>query len=254
MDTHIEKEIIPRSEKVMKAIILSGGKGTRLKPLTDNIPKPMLPIGGKPHLEHIVELLKEHGVEHIIFSTGYLHEQIVEHFGDGSKYGIKIDYKVDGDKPLGTAGAIKNCEDFFEPLESFIVFNGDILTDIDLSMMVFQHLVNFQPLTIALVPVEEPSQFGVAVTEGDMVTKFIEKPPTFDYGNLINAGVYIMDKEVLEHIPKNEYIMVETDVFPHYADEGRLLYYKQDGMYWIDIGTHDRYDQANKDFKKNFNK
>src|SRR5579875_605649 len=128
----------------MKAIILSGGKGTRLRPLTDTTPKPMLPIGGKPHLEHIVELLTENGVDHIIFSVGYLHEQIIEHFGDGSKYGIKIDYKVDGDKPLGTAGAIKNCEEFFEPYEPFIVFNGDILTDIDLEWMYFLHILDSQ--------------------------------------------------------------------------------------------------------------
>jgi mannose-1-phosphate guanylyltransferase len=238
----------------MKAVILSGGKGTRLKPLTDTIPKPMLPIGGKPHLEHIVELLKKNGVDHIIFSTGYLHEQITEHFGDGSKYGVKIDYKVDGDKPLGTAGAIKNCEEFFEPYEPFIVFNGDILTNIDLEWMYFLHILDSSVgrITIALTPVENPSQFGVAVTECGKIKEFVEKPTTLEYGNLINAGIYIMDKTVLEDIPKDEYTMVETDVFPQYAEKGKLYFYNNKGMYWIDIGTHERYNQANEDIKKFF--
>lgn len=239
----------------MKAIILSGGKGTRLKPLTDNIPKPMLPIGDKPHLEHIVALLKASGVEHIIFSTGYLHEQITEHFGDGSAYGIKIDYKEDGDKPLGTAGAIKNCEELLDlqDHESFIVFNGDILTNIDVFFMCFVHMLksDHNKISIALAPVDNPSQFGVAVLDGINIVKFVEKPVVVDYGNLINAGIYIMDKEVLDSIPKGEYSMVETDVFPKYAEKGLLYYYYQDeNEYWIDIGTHERYNQANEDIKE----
>lgn len=234
----------------MKAIILSGGKGTRLRPLTDHTPKPMLPIGGKPHLEHIVELLKLYGVNHIIFSTGYLHEQIVEHFGDGSAYGIKMDYRADGDKPLGTGGAIKNCEDLLDN-EPFIVFNGDILTDLDLGWMDIKHLIYtaIDSITIALVPVENPSAFGVAVTEDERIIKFVEKPSTLDYGNLINAGIYIMNKKVLEDIPKDEYIMVETDVFPQYAEKGKLYAYPID-CYWLDIGTHERYNQANEDVSK----
>lgn len=237
----------------MKAVILSGGKGTRLRPLTDVIPKPMLPIGGKPHLEHIVELLKDNGVDHIIFSTGYLHEQVVEHFGDGSKYGIKFDYKEDGDIPLGTAGAIKNCENLLdlEPHESFIVFNGDILTDLDVFFMYFGHMIDSKPnrITIALTPVENPSQFGVAVLDGRNIIEFVEKPDNPDYGNLINSGVYILDKEVLDFIPKNKFCMIETEVFPFYAKYGNLYTYTEQ-MYWLDIGTHERYQQANEDIKK----
>jgi NDP-sugar pyrophosphorylase family protein len=235
----------------MKAIILSGGKGTRLRPLTDNTPKPMLPIGDKPHLEHIVELLKENGVDHIIFSTGYLHEQIVEHFGDGSSYGIKIDYKEDGNKPLGTAGAIKNCEDLLDNMP-FVVFNGDILTDINLDWMYFLHAITEGKnpfITIALTPVENPSQFGVAVTECEKIIKFVEKPTSSEYGNLINAGIYIINKEVLKDIPKDTYSMVETDLFPQYAEKGSLYMYEYD-FYWLDIGTHERYNQANEDIKK----
>jgi NDP-sugar pyrophosphorylase family protein len=240
----------------MKAIILSGGRGTRLLPLTAMTPKPMLPIGDKPHLEYIIQLLKEHGVDHVIFSTGYLHEQIVEYFGDGSRYGIKIDYKEDGDRPLGTAGAIKNCEDLIDNYESVIVFNGDILTNIDIGDMYFLHQIKSNPskITIALTPVENPSQFGVAVTDGFKIHNFIEKPTTLDYGNLINAGIYVIDKSVLHDIPKDEFVMIETDVFPRYAKEGRLYCYKDRGMYWLDIGTHDRYNQAQKDVESFFKK
>jgi NDP-sugar pyrophosphorylase family protein len=234
----------------MKAIILSGGKGTRLRPLTDNTPKPMLPIGGVPHLEHIVDLLKECGFNEIIFSTGYLHSQIQEHFGDGSAYGVKMYYKEDGDTPLGTAGAIKNCEDLLDD-NPFVVFNGDILTNINLDWMYFIHCIedDINHISIALTPVDNPSSFGVAVTKCDKITRFVEKPTTLDYGNLINAGIYIMNKEVLKDIPKDEYVMVETDVFPQYAEKGKLYAYPTD-CYWIDIGTHERYNQANEDIAK----
>lgn len=243
----------------MKAIILSGGKGTRLRPLTDHTPKPMLPIGGKPHLEHIVELLKECGFDHIIFSTGYLHEQIVEHFGDGSAYGIKMDYIADGEKPLGTAGAIKNCEDLLDDMP-FVVFNGDILTNLNVDWMYFLHSIEESTnnhITIALTPVENPSAFGVAVVECNNIVKFVEKPTTLEYGNLINAGIYIMDKKVLESIPKDEYVMVETDVFPQYAEKGNLFAYigdYLDGYHWFDIGTHERYNEANEYANKKIKK
>lgn len=242
----------------MKAIILSGGKGTRLKPLTDHTPKPMLPIGGKPHLEHIVELLKECGVDHIIFSTGYLHEQIVEHFGDGSSYDIKIDYREDGNKALGTAGAIKNCEDLLDD-KAFIVFNGDILTNLNVDWMYFLHCIEstINHLTIALTPVDNPSAFGVAVTECNKIVEFVEKPTTLDYGNLINSGIYIMSKEVLSDIPKDEFVMVETDVFPKYAEQGRLYAYRGDyidNYHWFDIGTHERYNEANEYANKKLKK
>src|SRR5437764_664585 len=243
----------------MKAIILSGGTGTRLRALTDHTPKAMLPIGGKPHLDHIVELLKESGFDEIIFSTGYLHHQIYEYFGDGSKHGVKFYYKSDGDKPLGTAGAIKNCEDLLDDMP-FVVFNGDILSNINLDWMYFLHCIESSTnhATIALTPVDNPSQFGVAVTECSKITKFVEKPTTLDYGNLINSGIYIMNKSVLADIPKDEYVMVETDIFPKYAEQGRLYAYIGDYVkdyYWVDIGTHERYNQANEDvFKKVFKK
>jgi mannose-1-phosphate guanylyltransferase len=238
----------------MKAIILSGGKGTRLLPLTLNTPKPMLPIGGKPHLEYIIELLKTHGITDIVFSTGYLHEHILEYFGDGRKFGVKIQYKEDGDKPLGTAGAIKNCLDEVGS-ENFLVFNGDILTNIDLTGIINIHKKNsrsHKDITIALAPVDDPSSFGVAVKDNGRITSFIEKPKSLTYGNHINAGIYIMNKEALEDIPSNEFSMVETDVFPAHAINSHMFYYLEEDMYWLDIGTHERYGQANSDILKLF--
>lgn len=233
----------------MQAIILSGGKGTRLKPLTDNTPKPMLEIGGKPHLEHIISLLRKYGVADIIFSTGYLHEKISDYFGDGSKFGVKIQYREDGDIPLGTGGAIKNCEDLITS-DSFIVFNGDILTDIDLIRFMSSHLFNSasnNKITIALNPVDDPSSFGVAVLDYyNRILDFIEKPKDLSYGNLINSGVYMFDKCVLDVIPKNTYYMVETELFPIYAENKSMFGHVIDA-YWIDIGTHERFTKANKD-------
>lgn len=234
-----------------QAIILSGGKGTRLRPLTDNTPKPMLEIGGKPHLEHIVTSLKNHGITDIIFSTGYLHKKIVEHFGDGSKFGVAIQYREDGEIPLGTGGAIRNCEDLITSY-SFLVINGDILTDMDYIPMIKQHMLgpmSNDRITIALTPVEDPSSYGVAVVEKahGRISHFVEKPSTLEFGNLINTGIYVMDKSVLNVIPKEKFVMLEDDVFPLYANLGNLFGHTYNDIYWIDIGTHVRYNKANED-------
>lgn len=238
----------------LHAVILSGGKGTRLGELTVPTPKPMLNIGGRPHLEHIIVLLKEFGVEHVIFSTGYLHESIENHFGDGSNFGIKFTYRVDGDKPLGTAGALKNCEDILlsssEP--DFLVFNGDILTDICYTNMVGEHRLSTEGkdgITIALTSVSNPSQFGIArIDNKKRIVEFIEKPNTMEHGNLANAGIYMMHKAVLNKIPKGEFCMLETDIFPQYSKELKLYGHHESDMYWVDIGTPERYDIANNDY------
>lgn len=237
----------------MKAVILSGGKGTRLMPLTANTPKPMLTIGDKPHLEHIIRLLQKYEITDIIFSTGYLHESIEKYFGNGNNFGVNITYREDGDMPLGTAGAIKNCEDLLDDGKDFIVFNGDILTDINLADMIKTHQENAcsqKSITIALASVEDPSNFGVAFRVKNKITDFYEKPTSLVYGTLINAGVYMMNKDVLEDIPKNEFCMIEKDIFPKYAQNLDLYCYLEDGMYWIDIGTHERYRQANEDYSR----
>lgn len=237
-----------------KAIILSGGKGTRLMPLTKDTPKPMLPINGVPHLEYIIRLLKVSGVIDIIFSTGYLHEKIVDHFTDGSKFGVNIVYREDGVAPLGTAGAIKNCEDLLDGDDNVIVINGDILTDVNLIAMAYQHVISYSAsseITMLLTEVDNPEQFGVALTDDITyrINGFVEKPKEY-VGNKINAGIYIISKRVIEQIPKNEYKMLESDVFPILAKQGKLYWYSEKDMYWIDIGTHERYNTANEDVKK----
>lgn len=232
----------------MQAIILSGGLGTRLRPLTDTTPKPMLPIGGVPHLEYQIQLLKKHGIDEIIFSTGYLHEQIVEHFGDGSKFGVSIQYREDGGKPLGTGGAIKNCADLIE-YEDVLVMNGDILTDIDLTEMIkWWDVCRLDwSLMIALAEVSNPQDYGsVNRKSNGVITRFYEKSDT-PASNQVNAGIYIMDAEAMLrfHIPDG-FSMLEETVFPSFAQSWSLLGYEHKG-YWLDIGTPERYAQANTD-------
>jgi NDP-sugar pyrophosphorylase family protein len=224
-----------------QAIILSGGKGTRLRPFTFKTCKPMLPILGKPHLEYQIDLLKQHGFVDIIISTGYLHQQIVDYFGNGHKFGVNIQYREDGDSPLGTAGAIKNCEDLIES-NHVLVLNGDILTDIDLSKLYSDRR---NGITIALAKVDDPTSFGVALmNDNNMIYKFVEKPSDKSYGDRINAGIYVLHRSVIEEMPSRTYWMFETDIFNHYAKKGLLKAYVDD-FYWLDIGTHERYEEAN---------
>lgn len=225
-----------------QAIILSGGKGTRLRPFTLHTPKPMLPICGKPHLEYQIDLLKKYGFRDIIISTGYLHQQIVDYFGNGHKFEVNIQYREDGDQPLGTAGAIKNCEDLIKT-NNVLVLNGDILTDINLNNLLDSHLN--RGITIALAQVDDPTSFGVAqLNEMDRIYKFVEKPKDKSYGDRINAGIYVVHKNVIKEIPPHTYWMFETDVFNKYAENG-LLQGHIDDFYWLDIGTHERYEEAN---------
>lgn len=226
-----------------QAIILSGGKGTRLRPLTYYTPKPILPIGGIPHLEYQINLLTKYQNDNIIISTGYLHKKIVDYFGDGSRFGVNITYREDGDMPLGTAGAVKNCEDLIEANE-VLVLNGDILTNINLDMMYEKHK---QGITMALASVDDPTSFGVAqLNQDNNIIKFIEKPKDGSYGNKINAGIYLLDREVIDTIPSDTYWMFETNVFDDYIKKDKL-YGHIDDFYWLDIGTHERYIQANED-------
>jgi len=232
----------------MQAIILSGGKGTRLYPLTLEVPKPMLPIGGTPLLEYQIRLLKQHGIDEIIFSTGYLHEQIVEYFGDGSKFGVSIQYREDGEKPLGTGGAIKNCADLIK-YEDVLVMNGDILTDIDLTKMIeWWDTCRFDwSLMIALAEVDSPQDYGSVIRKfNGVITRFYEKSDK-PASNQVNAGIYIMQAESIIdlHLPDG-FSMLEETVFPSFAESWSLLGYEHKG-YWLDIGTPERYEQAQED-------
>lgn len=230
----------------MKAVIIVGGEGTRLRPLTCNTPKAMLPVLNKPFLEHMTCYLRGYGVDDIILALCYLPQRIESYFGDGSEFGVKLTCVME-DSPLGTAGAVKNAERYLEDL--FLVFNGDIVTDIDLGAMLSLHRKRRAKATIALTPVEDPSAYGVVETNSQgKVKSFIEKPTREEATtNLINAGIYILDREVLQDIPPNTSFMFEHHLFPRLLEKGVPIYSYPSNAYWIDMGTPEKYLQLHHD-------
>lgn len=226
--------------KPSKAIILAGGKGTRMKPHTNFLPKTMLRIQDKPVLEHNIELLKRHGIKDIIISIGYRGGKIKEYFGDGSQLGVNISY-IEEKTPLGTGGPLNLLKGKID--DTFLLMNGDELKEIDLEDMFVFHRKNKGIATIALTTVEDPSNYGVAVMNGNKVMTFIEKPSKQNApSNLINAGLYILEPEVLRNIPEG-FFLIENDVFPRLASNEKLLGYVFSGQ-WYDTGTPDRFSQA----------
>ncbi len=226
----------------MRGVLLVGGEGTRLRPLTYSIPKPMVPVGNKPFLEHVISLLKKHKIEELILALCYFPDRIIRYFGEGERFGMKMHYRTEP-FPLGTGGAVRNVKDLVGE-ETFAVLNGDIFTDIDLSAMLEFHKERRAWVTIAMIPVEDPSPFGVIVTdERGRILRFVEKPPReLAPSNLINAGVYLMEPHVLERIPPGVFSMLERDLFPSLAEEGAPIYgFEARCRYWIDIGTPERY-------------
>ncbi|MCD6567641.1 MAG: NDP-sugar synthase [Dehalococcoidia bacterium] len=230
----------------MKAVILVGGKGTRLYPLTCNTPKAMVPILNKPFLEHMICYLKKYDVLDIVLAMGYLPNSIKSYFGDGTEFGVKITYLVE-EKPLGTGGALKNAE--FLLNEPFFVFNGDVLTEIDLGDMVRLHRETNPRVTIALTPVDNPSLYGVVETDArNMVKRFVEKPGLHEATtNMINAGIYIIEPEILARIPASTFFMVERELFPPLLEEGQPISSYASDAYWIDIGTTEKYLKVHRD-------
>lgn len=224
----------------MKAVLLVGGEGTRLRPLTLNTPKSMVPIANRPFLEHMIEYLKGHGIDDIILTLCYLPDRTRLHFCDGSNFGVKLTYALE-DTPLGTAGAVKNVAECLD--ETFFVFNGDTYTDIDLTAMMEFHHNSGAKVTIALTPVEDPTIYGVVETSADgRVQRFIEKPHRDAVTtNMINAGAYIIAPEVLSHIPNGLNFSFEHGLFPLLLKRGDPVYGFQSDAYWIDIGTPEKY-------------
>ncbi len=224
----------------MKAVILVGGEGTRLRPLTCNIHKAMVPVLNKPFLEHMIHYLRGYGVDDIIPTLCHLPEHIKDYFADGSKFGVKLSYVIE-ESPLGTAGAVKNAKSYLDDL--FFVFNGDILTDIDLRAMLSFHRGRKAKATIALTPVEDPTFYGVVETDlQGKVKRFVEKPSREEVTtNLINAGIYILDQEILQDIPTNTPFMFERHLFPALLAKGVPIYGFPSRAYWIDIGTPEKY-------------
>ncbi len=233
----------------MKALFLAGGLGTRLRPITNDLPKPMVPIMGKPLLERNIENLKNHGVDEIVLSTCYKPHKIERYFEDGRKLGIKISY-ISEDIPLGTAGAIKNAQSFFN--DTFLVFNADILSDIDISEMIRFHKEKGALATIAVTQVDNPSAYGVIEhDENGFITAFKEKPqPHETSSNLINAGVYVFEPQLLDEIPSGRAVSIEREIYPQLLQKGYKLAVYNRCSYWLDLGTPDKYLRAHKDVLK----
>ena len=235
----------------MKAIVLVGGEGTRLRPLTYTTPKQLLPVAGVPMLERAVAHLAAHGVDEVILSMGYKADAFMAAYPDGRCAGVAVRYVVE-DEPLDTGGAIAYAADEAGVDTRFVVVNSDVVTDMDYSALIATHDASGADTTIGLTPVDDPSRFGVVVTDPDgRVTAFIEKPaagtaPT----NLINAGIYVMEPEALAVIERGRRVSVEREVFPAMVDAGTLFAAALDG-YWIDIGNPTAYIQANLDIAGN---
>jgi mannose-1-phosphate guanylyltransferase len=224
----------------MKAVVLVGGEATRLRPLTCNTPKMMVPVLNRPFFEHMVDYLKAHNITDIVMAVGKSPEQVQNHFGDGKKHGVRITYSIEG-FPLGTAGAVKNAEKLLN--DSFIVFNGDTFTDIDLGMMMRLHRKNRAIASLALTPVDDPTTYGVVETDSQGKAKrFVEKPSRDNVTtNMINAGIYILEPDILSYIAAGAFSMFEHDVFPRLLEKGQAIYGYPFQDYWIDIGTPEKY-------------
>ena len=229
----------------MKAVILIGGEATRLRPLTQNIPKAVVPVLNTPFLELVFRYLSRHGIRDIVLTQSRL-LPIAGYFGDGSQFGIKIDY-TNEDAPLGTAGAVKNAEKYLN--EAFLVLNGDVLTDLDISAMVGFHRQKRAKVTIALTPVDDPTSYGLVETDDEnRITRFLEKPrPDQITTNLINAGIYVIEADVLARIPPRTSFSFERELFPQLLEQGEPVYAYPSSGYWIDIGTPQKYLQLNQD-------
>ncbi len=230
----------------MKAVVMAGGEGTRLRPLTSNQPKPMVPIVGKPCMEHIVELLRGYGFEDVIVTVAFLPQAIRSYFGDGEGLGVNMEYSVE-ESPLGTAGSVRLAGDKLD--ETFLVISGDALCDFDLGALVDFHRNKGAAVTIGLKSVENPLEFGIVVTDEDgRVERFLEKPSWGQvFSDTINTGVYVLEPEVLQHIPTDRPYDFSKELFPLLLEMGRPLYGMAMEGYWQDIGNLDQYRQANFD-------
>jgi mannose-1-phosphate guanylyltransferase/phosphomannomutase len=230
----------------VKAVIMAGGEGTRLRPQTSNLPKPMLPLVGTPMMEHIVALLRRHGITDIVVTVAFLPNAIRSYFGNGSELGVRMVYATE-ESPLGTAGSVGNAKD--ELKERFLVISGDVLTDIDLSEVIAFHEKNDALATIALSAVENPLEFGIVITREDgTIERFLEKPGWGQvFSDTINTGIYVLEPEILERIPEGRSVDFSSEVFPEVLEAGEPLYgYVADG-YWEDVGTTAAYLQAHED-------
>lgn len=225
----------------MRAVVLVGGFGTRLRPLTSDLPKQMLPIVDRPMIEHVVGHLAAHGVEEVVLSLGFLPDAFRDAYSDGRCAGIPLHYAVEPE-PLDTAGAVRFAAEDAGIDEAFLVLNGDVLTDLAVDELIVFHRASGAEATVSLTPVDDPSRYGVVPTDADgRVTGFVEKPPAGAAPcNWINAGTYVFEPSVIDRIEPGRRVSVEREVFPAMADEG-VLYGLRSEAYWVDTGTPETY-------------
>ncbi len=231
----------------MQAVVLVGGFGTRLRPLTDAVPKSMLPIAHVPLIVRLIAQLERGGVDHVTLALGFLPEPFIDAFPDGRCGNVRLDYAIEPE-PLDTAGAIRFAAEFAGIDDTFVVANGDVLTDLSIADLIAAHRAADAEATIHLIGVEDPSAFGVVEREeSGRVLRFVEKPPPgTEPSNLINAGTYVLEPSVLARIPLGKRSSIERETFPAIAEDGRFHSLATDD-YWIDAGRPDLYRQANLD-------
>jgi mannose-1-phosphate guanylyltransferase / phosphomannomutase len=230
----------------MKAVIMAGGEGSRLRPLTSNQPKPMMTLANRPMMEHIVGLLKRHGFDEIVVTLAFMPQAIRTYFGDGAEFGVKITYATE-EHPLGTAGSVRNAMDELD--ERFLVISGDVLTDIDLGKIVAFHDERSALATIALVRVEDPLEFGIVITRDDgSIERFLEKPTWGQvFSDTINTGIFVLEPQIFDYIDADRPVDFSSEVFPAILDAGKPLYGAVAEGYWEDVGTLEAYLGAHKD-------
>lgn len=228
----------------MRAVLMAGGSGTRLRPLTCDLPKPMVPVLNRPMAEHIVNLLKRHNIREIIATLHYLPDIMRDYFGDGSEFGVQMTYAVEEDQPLGTAGCVKNVEELLD--DTFLVISGDSMTDFDLSSAIEFHKKKQSKATLVLARVPNPVEFGVVITdENHHIQRFLEKPSSSEiFSDTVNTGTYILEPEVLKYLPANEECDFSKDLFPLLLEKGEPIYGYVSEQYWCDVGHLEAYRES----------
>lgn len=231
----------------MRAVLMAGGSGTRLRPLTCDLPKPMVPILNRPIAEHIINLLKRHQITEVIATLHYLPDVLRDYFQDGSDFGVEMTYAVEEDQPLGTAGCVKNIAELLD--ETFLVISGDSITDFDLTAAIAFHKQKQSKATLILTRVPNPAEFGVVITdEESKIKRFLEKPSSSEiFSDTVNTGIYILEPEVLDYLPCHTECDFSKDLFPLMLENSQALYGYIAQGYWCDVGHLDAYRQAQYD-------
>ena len=241
VDIVILADMLPQPVQPLQAVVMAGGEGLRLRPLTNQTPKPMLQVGGRPIIEHIISQLRETGVSQINIATRYHSQQIMDHFGDGGDFGVSISY-VQEDSPLGTVGALGLLK---RPQEPLLVVNGDILTNIDFGRMLIFHQEHQAEVTVGVKRYEMKVPYGVVECEGSRLKAVREKP---ELSFFVNAGIYVLEPSAIEHIETNQHLDM-TDLITKLLGVGKTVVSFPICEYWLDIGQHEHYQQALKDIE-----